>query len=82
MAFESKVWLNEQQMIPLKEKKFLNYFKAYRVRKPKVEPNNYGCILVFSKIELLEEKVLRTSFSCDWENWRFCLKNSIKKQIC
>ena len=80
MGFKSKVWLNEQKMILSKEKKIPNYFKAHRVRKPKVEPNIDGCILVFSKIELLEEKVLRTFFTCKWENWPSWLKNSIKNK--
>ena len=82
MEFDPKKWLNDQKMIPSKEKKIPNYFKAHRVRKPKVEPNILGCILVFSKKELLEEKVLQTSFSFDWGNWRFWLKNSSKKQLC
>ena len=82
MEVESKVCLNEQKMISSKEKKIPNYFKAHRVRKPKVKPNNYGCIFVFSKIELLEEKVLRTFFTCDWEHWQFWLKNSIEEQLC
>ena len=39
MEVGSKVCLNEQKMIPSKEKNIPNYLKAHRVRKPKVEPN-------------------------------------------